>query len=138
MSRARQIQKRLLGGPNLEVAKFGMYIMFPIGFMYYFGINLDSRFAVPDFWPKKEQTHTIPFEKEDIKEELERLKAIRLANRKKRLAIEEAGGKVEVTTHQEAVERDGPREILAETKVVSSGGAEDGESGKRKGWLWWR
>lgn len=52
-----------------------MYIMFPIGIMYYFGTNLDGKFSVPDFWPKPEQTHRIPYEREEIKAELERLKA---------------------------------------------------------------
>lgn len=65
-----------------------MYIMFPIGFMYYFGVNLDSRFAVPDFWPKKGETNEIPFEKEEIAQELERLKQRRLAARARRLAFE--------------------------------------------------
>ena len=59
--------------------------MFPIGFMYYYGLNLDSRFAVPDFWPKKEQTHRIPFEKDEIHSELERLREKRLYLRDKRL-----------------------------------------------------
>lgn len=89
--------------------------------MYYFGINLDSRFAVPDFWPKKEQTHTIPFEREEIREELERLKAIRLARRARRLAAEGEAA---------AVGRDGDE---GEGKVG------DGEgSVKGRGWLWWR
>lgn len=52
-----------------------MYILFPIGVMYYFGTNLDNRFQVPDFWPKEGQTHKIPYEREEIKKELERLKA---------------------------------------------------------------
>ncbi|KAF9731919.1 hypothetical protein PMIN06_003094 [Paraphaeosphaeria minitans] len=64
-----------MAGPNLEVFKFGMYIMFPIGIMYYFGTNLDGKFSVPNFWPKPEQTHRIPYEREEIKAELERLKA---------------------------------------------------------------
>lgn len=50
-----------------------MYVMFPIGIMYYFGTNLDNRFAVPDFWPKAEHSHKIPFDREDIKEEYVRL-----------------------------------------------------------------
>ncbi|KAH6694107.1 mitochondrial cytochrome c oxidase assembly factor [Plectosphaerella plurivora] len=62
-----------MGGTNLEVFKFGMYLMFPIGIMYYFGTNLDSRFAVPGFWPKAEHSHKIPFEREDIKNEYVRL-----------------------------------------------------------------
>lgn len=65
-----------------------MYIMFPIGIMYYFGTNLDSRFSVPDFWPKEGQTHRIPFEREEITEELGRLKERRLAARQRRLEME--------------------------------------------------
>ena len=52
-----------------------MYIMFPIGWMYYFGTNLEDRFHVPDFWPTQEQSHKIPYDKEDIKAEVERIKA---------------------------------------------------------------
>lgn len=46
--------------------------------MYYYGTNLDKRFSVPDFWPKAEQTNRIPFEKDEIKSELERLREKRL------------------------------------------------------------
>ncbi|OLN81805.1 Protein PET100, mitochondrial [Colletotrichum chlorophyti] len=62
-----------MGGLNLEVFKFGMYVMFPIGVMYYFGTNLDNRFAVPDFWPKAENSHKIPFDRDEIKSEYVRL-----------------------------------------------------------------
>ncbi|KAI9049575.1 hypothetical protein LZ554_006602 [Drepanopeziza brunnea f. sp. 'monogermtubi'] len=75
-----------MGGPNLEVFKFGMYVMFPIAFMYYYGINLDKRFAVPDFWPRPEQTNRIPFERDEIHSELERLRRRRLELRNRRLA----------------------------------------------------
>ncbi|TID20033.1 hypothetical protein E2P81_ATG07338 [Venturia nashicola] len=78
-----------MGGPNLEVFKFGMYIMFPIGWMYYFGTNLDSKFSVPDFWPRPEQQHKIPFERDEIESELQRLQRRRLALREKRLREEE-------------------------------------------------
>jgi protein PET100 len=64
--------------------QFGMYILFPISIMYYFGTNLDGRFAVPDFWPKPEQTHRIPYEREEIAKELERLKARNLENKRRR------------------------------------------------------
>ncbi|KAI9719870.1 MAG: hypothetical protein M1828_006091 [Chrysothrix sp. TS-e1954] len=76
------------GGTRLEVIKFGMYILFPIGFMYYFGTNLDSRFSVPDFWPKPEMTHKIPYDREEIAEELQRLRKRRLEGRDRRLARE--------------------------------------------------
>jgi protein PET100 len=66
-----------------------MYIMFPITIMYYYGTNLDNRFSVPDFWPKPEQTNRIPFEKDEIKSELERLRQRRLYLREQRLEREE-------------------------------------------------
>ena len=65
-----------------------MYVMFPIGIMYYFGTNLDSRFAVNDFWPKPEHSNKVPTEREEIREELERLRTRRLALRDMRLAKE--------------------------------------------------
>jgi protein PET100 len=66
-----------------------MYILFPISIMYYYGTNLDNRFSVPDFWPKPEQTNRIPFEKDEIKSELERLRQRRLYLREQRLEREE-------------------------------------------------
>jgi len=65
-----------------------MYLMFPIGIMYYFGTNLDHRFAVPDFWPKPEQANKVPLERDEIHAELERLRARRLYLRDRRLAAE--------------------------------------------------
>ena len=41
--------------------------------MYYFGTNLEERFAVPDFWPKQTQSHKIPLEKSEIEQELARM-----------------------------------------------------------------
>lgn len=116
-----------------------MYIMFPIGFMYYFGINLDSRFSVPDFWPKRGQTHEIPFEKDEIKEEIERLKQRRLAARARRLAAEEQG--LDVSTHANENEvRDGRvREYLNSTKVLPREGdaptVEETGGAKKGGWF---
>ncbi|MCJ1312032.1 hypothetical protein MMC25_005706 [Agyrium rufum] len=74
-----------MGGPNLEIFKFGMYIMFPIAWMYYFGTNLENRFSIPDFWPKAEESYKIPFEREDIKAEVERRRMLRLERRARRL-----------------------------------------------------
>lgn len=62
--------------------------MFPIGIMFYFGTNLDSRFSVPDFWPKPENANKVPLEKDEIQAELQRLRARRLYNRERRLAAE--------------------------------------------------
>jgi len=65
------------------------YIMFPIAIMYYFGTNLDNRFSVPGFWPKPEETHRIPFEKDEIKAELERLRRKRLEKHARRVEREQ-------------------------------------------------
>ncbi|KAK8022004.1 hypothetical protein PG993_012771 [Apiospora rasikravindrae] len=77
-----------MGGLNLEVFKFGMYVMFPIGIMYYFGTNLDERFVVPDFWPKPENANTVPLDRDEIQAELARLRARRLYLRDRRLEEE--------------------------------------------------
>lgn len=69
-----------------------MYIMFPIGWMYYFGTNLERRFAVPDFWPAPETTHKIPFERDELKAELERLRTRRLEARARRLQEAQSQG----------------------------------------------
>jgi protein PET100, fungi type len=78
-------------GIRNDETQFGMYIMFPIAIMYYYGTNLDNRFSVPDFWPKPEQTNRIPFERDEIKSELERLKQRRLYLREKRLERDGGG-----------------------------------------------
>jgi protein PET100 len=64
--------------------QFGMYILFPISIMYYFGTNLEGRFSVPEFWPKPGQTHKIPYDREEIAKELERIKARNLENKRRR------------------------------------------------------
>lgn len=68
-----------------------MYILFPIGWMYYFGTNLEERFSVPGFWPTTEQSHKIPESKEEIEQELTRMRmldTLRL-EKKQRLLQEE-------------------------------------------------
>lgn len=75
---------RSLRGSNLEIFKFGMYLSFPIGWMYYFGTNLDERFAVPDYWPTKEQSHSLPYEHKDLKVEVERLQKLGSAKQEAR------------------------------------------------------
>ncbi|PHH72326.1 hypothetical protein CDD80_4606 [Ophiocordyceps camponoti-rufipedis] len=77
-----------MGGINLEIFKvpthFGMYVMFPIGIMYYFGTNLDNRFAVPGFWPKPEECNRVPRDREEVVAEYERIVA-----RQRRRQLEE-------------------------------------------------
>lgn len=62
-----------------------MYLAFPIGWMYYFGTNLENRFAVPDFWPTQEQSHKIPFERDEIKAEVLRINETIRERQKSRL-----------------------------------------------------
>lgn len=51
--------------------------MFPIGFMYYFGTNLDNRFTVPDFWPRPEECNKLPRDRDELKIEYDRMIAAR-------------------------------------------------------------
>lgn len=108
--------------------------MFPIGIMYYFGTNLDSRFSTPDFWPKPGETHTIPYEKEEIKEELERLKARRLAARERRLELERQGESTDVMVNRDEQAVNPKPEILEATKVEEP---EKSQIVKQNGWLSW-
>ncbi|KAI5197614.1 hypothetical protein E4T39_07175 [Aureobasidium subglaciale] len=126
-----------MGGPNLEVFKFGMYIMFPIGWMYYFGTNLDERFSIPDFWPKENETHHIPFEKDEIQSELARLRARRLAARQRRLELE--GNNAPVEQHIDPQ----PSPILESLKttrpsdMVQQQSEQSPNNSQSQGWFSW-
>ena len=65
-----------------------MYVLFPIGWMYYFGTNLDDRFATKGFWPTAEQSHKIPLDKEEIDKELARMRMVDASKREQRQAAE--------------------------------------------------
>jgi protein PET100, fungi type len=80
--------------------------------MWYFGTNLEQRFAVPDFWPTQAQSHKIPFEKEEIKAELERMQREMRARKEER----EAEGRRTLEGARTAFRRAGDR-----------GGAEKGK-----------
>lgn len=69
-----------------NIHQFGMYILFPIGWMYYFGTNLDDRFNVKGFWPTEEQSHKIPLDKEEIDKELTRMRMIDAMRREREAA----------------------------------------------------
>ncbi|KAK0389420.1 hypothetical protein NLU13_2995 [Sarocladium strictum] len=81
-----------MGGLNLEVARFGMYLMFPIGIMYYFGTNLDNRFSVPGFWPTAENSNKLPRDREELQVEYEKLVAKQRAKQAKKLEQEKQQG----------------------------------------------
>lgn len=107
-----------------------MYVMFPIGIMYYFGTNLDNRFAVPDFWPKAEHANKLPTEREEIHAELERLRARLLYLREKRLAEEAATAPPPVEQQQQApvVEVPVPQQ-LQQPSIVE-------QTKQKGGWFW--
>jgi protein PET100 len=65
-----------------------MYILFPIGWMYYFGTNLDDRFKVKGFWPTEEQSHKIPLDKEEIDQELARMRMVETMRRERQAATQ--------------------------------------------------
>ncbi|OAQ96011.1 hypothetical protein LLEC1_04358 [Akanthomyces lecanii] len=74
----RRRLSRPLGSSALTWDKnhqFGVYVMFPIGIMYYFGTNLDRRFSVPDFWPRPEECNKLPRDREELKVEYDRMLA---------------------------------------------------------------
>lgn len=52
-----------------------MYVMFPIGIMYYFGTNLDNRFSVQGFWPAPEECNKVPRDRDEVNAEYERIVA---------------------------------------------------------------
>ncbi|KAL2405848.1 hypothetical protein ABEF95_002537 [Exophiala dermatitidis] len=82
-----------LRGTNLEIFKFGLYLSFPIGYMYYFGTNLEERFSVPGFWPSQEQSNKIPYERDEIKAEVERIQtAMKEREMERRRRADEALG----------------------------------------------
>lgn len=72
-SQDHQAQKTMIS--NLRRNQFGSYLMFPIGTMYYFGTNLDDRFAVHGFWPKPDECNKLPRDRDEIKAEYERIVA---------------------------------------------------------------
>lgn len=73
---------------DMACPQFGTYIMFPIGIMFYFGTNLDNRFAVPGFWPKPEECNKIPKDRDEIKAEYDRIVARQKLRQAKKLEEE--------------------------------------------------
>ena len=69
--------------------------------MYYFGTNLENRFSVPDFWPKPENTHRIPYDRDEIRSEKERLARRRLDSRARRLETDGGVGAFKANAGEE-------------------------------------
>lgn len=78
-----------------------MYILFPIGWMYYFGTNLDDRFKVKGFWPTEEQSHKIPLDKEEIDKELARMRMMDNLRREREAAQAQAQAQVQAQASSE-------------------------------------
>ncbi|RIA84205.1 hypothetical protein C1645_784603 [Glomus cerebriforme] len=64
-----------MGGANLELFKFSVYIFFPVATMYYFGAPefYENHVRQIKFWPEK--TNRPPTSREEILIEIEKLKA---------------------------------------------------------------
>ncbi|KAG0239862.1 hypothetical protein BGW41_007442 [Actinomortierella wolfii] len=78
-----------MAGPKLEIFKFGIYIMIPVGFMTYFGAPefYDKHVKQFRFWPAPEQVNTrVGIDRQELMYELERLKQERLARKAARAA----------------------------------------------------
>jgi len=74
---------RAMAGPNLEIFRFGFYVFFPIAIMLHYG-NPDwfERHVIPArdrMFPPLERTNRPPTDPHDIKEEIARMRAERLA-----------------------------------------------------------
>ena len=69
-----------------------MYLMFPIGIMYYFGTNLDNRFSVPGFWPTAENSNRLPRDREELQVEYEKLVARQRAKQARMLEQDKQQG----------------------------------------------
>ncbi|KIM26296.1 hypothetical protein M408DRAFT_45540, partial [Serendipita vermifera MAFF 305830] len=74
-----------MGGPNLEVFKFGFYLFFPLAMMVHYGNPVwYQRHVIPyreKLFPRVEETNKLPTTREDIRVELEKTRAARLARR---------------------------------------------------------
>lgn len=93
--------------------------MFPIGWMYYFGTNLENRFSVDGFWPTQEQSHKIPYERDEIKAEVERIQREMRRRRETDDALDRARGAFRELKGREA-----------EPERESMGGVAQEETGK--------
>ncbi|WVQ95484.1 hypothetical protein IAU59_002581 [Kwoniella sp. CBS 9459] len=72
-----------MAGPNLEIFKFGFYMFFPIYVMFKFGDPEWYESYVKPYkevlWPPYESTYQPPRTHEGVQQELQRMKAERLA-----------------------------------------------------------
>ncbi|GAN09263.1 conserved hypothetical protein [Mucor ambiguus] len=68
-----------MGGPRLEVVKFGFYVFFPVGVMLYFGGPefYDTYVKGIKFWPDINTTYKPPTTSEEVRSALDKMKSDR-------------------------------------------------------------
>ncbi|OCH95646.1 hypothetical protein OBBRIDRAFT_788196 [Obba rivulosa] len=86
-----------MGGPNLEVFKFGLYVFFPTALMLYYGdpdwYNHHVLSYKDKIFPPDERLHTrVPTDQTALREELAKIRARKL-ERKAEREREEASGR---------------------------------------------
>ncbi|KAI9228157.1 MAG: hypothetical protein DHS80DRAFT_31045 [Piptocephalis tieghemiana] len=79
-----------MAGTRLEIFRFGMYVLFPIGYMAWIGDHQWYDRYVSDarktfYGVNEEKSYAPPHSSEGIQEEMERLKKERMERRKERL-----------------------------------------------------
>ncbi|PPR04954.1 hypothetical protein CVT24_010412 [Panaeolus cyanescens] len=74
-----------MGGPNLEIFKFSLYLFVPLAALVHFGDPAWYRNVVVPYrnklFPAADRTPAIPTNQQAVREELARIKAERLARR---------------------------------------------------------
>ncbi|KAI6036661.1 hypothetical protein BKA83DRAFT_4166143 [Pisolithus microcarpus] len=71
-----------MGGPNLEVFKFGLYLFVPVMALLHFG---DPQVYKEQLFPRGDKTHMqLPTDQAAVKAELARIKAAKLAKKQER------------------------------------------------------
>ncbi|EIN07807.1 hypothetical protein PUNSTDRAFT_70056 [Punctularia strigosozonata HHB-11173 SS5] len=78
-----------MGGPNLEVFKFALYVFFPVAMMVHYGDpEWYRKYVLPYreriFVPQERLTTHIPGDQSTLRDELARIKAEKLARRLER------------------------------------------------------
>ncbi|KAI8992448.1 hypothetical protein BDB01DRAFT_778469 [Pilobolus umbonatus] len=68
-----------MGGPRLEIVKFGVYVFFPVGVMLYFGgpTFYDNYVKGIRFWPDYNTTYQPPTTSVEVRTALEKMKTDR-------------------------------------------------------------
>ncbi|KAK9470898.1 uncharacterized protein V1510DRAFT_421788 [Dipodascopsis tothii] len=85
--------RRYLSGGNLELFRFGSYVLFPIGIMYLYGSIEDETADLKKHYPEIFQPSKVPLTPEGMAAERARIRVERMQMRKD---LEEKYGSVEL------------------------------------------